>query len=1200
MIDAGQVRQKISDFVPNIKSAKDIFDLFGLLNYPKEVLHDVSYKRKLSSFTFRDEVKDKIKDIYTILNYGEELHVFLIELDYDKTQVSIPMIRALTKSISDSYLNCLLIISLNYESLIFILPHQERIAEKAKLKITTLTLMMDEIKDGLSYSDADTLAAIFIDGTETSWREVWNKWRTSFSVEKVSDKFYKEYEEIFFWLRKEIDSPRILKKDSHEFANTLMNRLMFVYFISRKRWLGDNLKFMKWMWKTYLVERGSGRVEKNSFYDKWLKILFFETLNSNRPITAKHLPKDIRDVLSNAPFLNGGLFSESDCDRLKIRLDDEIFKRLFTFFEAYRFTIKEDMPLNEEVAVDPQMLGYVYERMANVADEIYDRNDLGIVYTPRVEVDFMGRRTLVEYLSKNLTEVPKEVFYEFLFNDDKAEAEKYFDKERLWFKLEEALDNLSVVDPACGSGAFLVGMLNVLVELYRIIFKHLKEQRSMKDFDLKNRIIGRSLYGVDVMPWAIHCAELRLWLQLIIESDIKKETLRKHPLLPNLNLNLRVGDSLVQDVGGINLHLRDSGISEKLKKRLSALKAEKVKYFCNDPTAKINTREGFIKEEVRIFKDIIDERSSQIESEVKELEQKIRKLTGTKQVDLDGEVTERSQRKLVDVREGLQKALEKMRSTMDELASIKEDLTDPEKKPFVWDVDFAEIFGDKGGFDIVVGNPPYVNYKKISPPNVLKKDVTKEQQKEYKEKLRASVRTRFPVVEEIDGMSDLYIYFYFHGLSLLNPKGVFCFITSNFWLDVDYGKDLQEFLLKYVPIIGIYDSSKRVFENALINTVIAVFGAPEIGTRGLTAWEPGANGGAQKNWPLLQHTAKFVMFKKPFEQVLSARNLINIDNIKVKTRTGGISELVKNLVNENDYRVFPILHADLLEEGWEYPEEYERKGARFDRGKYAANKWGGKYLRAPDIFFHIIDNDKMKKIGTICKVKTGLKEAGYGDYIKTRDETTTDNAFPILKNVKKIDRIEVTQNDSFIIKNIRYFKEATEDKHSRILWIAMRGKKHLCIFNLKGFTFTGNFFGIEPNDERMEKRLLLVLNSSLTFLFFEILARKGFGGGSAIMVKTDLDNHMMIFDPSSLDGKKVDQIYSKITRRDIGTIYEELGIDPEKDIREQDPRPQPDRAALDGMIFDGLGLSKEERKEVYWCLCELVKHRHDKAGSLED
>lgn len=254
---------------------------------------------------------------------------------------------------------------------------------------------------------------------------------------------------------------------------------------------------------------------------------------------------------------------------MSFHISDSLFEEVYRFFEKYNFTIREELPLDVEVAVDPKMIGYVYESLSNVAEEIYERQDLGIFFTPTTEVDFMCRRSVVEYLANHLDELPKEWCYKLLFDEDKKEVAEYISKKGLWYRLEEALDNLAVVDPACGSGAFLVGMLHVLAELYRLTYSHIK--REMTEFELKKKIIGNSLYGVDVMPWAVHSAELRLWLQLIIEEDIPYEERKLFPLLPNLNLKLRVGDSLVQEIGGISLHIRDKNLSPSIKRKLTSL-----------------------------------------------------------------------------------------------------------------------------------------------------------------------------------------------------------------------------------------------------------------------------------------------------------------------------------------------------------------------------------------------------------------------------------------------------------------------------------------------------------------------------------------------------------------------------------------------------------------------------------------------------
>ncbi|MBU4266499.1 MAG: Eco57I restriction-modification methylase domain-containing protein [Candidatus Altiarchaeota archaeon] len=349
-----------------------------------------------------------------------------------------------------------------------------------------------------------------------------------------------------------------------------------------------------------------------------------------------------------------------------------------------------------------------------------------------------------------------------------------------------------------------------------------------------------------------------------------------------------------------------------MKKRLDDLKQEKRKYFENSPTAKFRTPEEVRAEEIRLFEEIIDERIESIEGDVELLKNGI-KRTG-RQITLGGgKIDIRLDDYILEREEEIEECENETRN----LNRIKELLQDPEKKPFVWDIDFAEIFGDKNGFDIVIGNPPYVRQEKISPPNKLKAEVSLADRREYKEKLIKSVKTQFPVVDKIGKKSDYYVYFYFHGLSLLNEKGTFCFITSNSWLDVGYGRNLQEFLLKYASIIAIYDNPKRSFAHADVNTIIALFGAPRFKEEKIGGLKVEGN----KDWPLLGNVAKFVMFKKPFEEIYRNPKIhIDIENIGVEIKGGAITELVKNVVNTHDYRVFPIIQEDLLEDGWEYPE----------------------------------------------------------------------------------------------------------------------------------------------------------------------------------------------------------------------------------------------------------------------------------------
>ena len=936
------LREHIYKQVIKTRSANDLFDLFKILGYPESVILDPSSKRKKSDFDFRKEDEERINEIYSILSFDKNLPVFLLET----TTLHPSFVRSVASTFDKQYLQFLLIFTTDYSEISFVFPDKEKIeAGKHKLKLTKLILDKEDIKSKRDYySVIQTLANMEYED-KAGWREVWRKWKKAFSVERVTEEFFERYKEVFFKLRDELHKQRIPSKESHEFTLQFLNRIMFIYFISKKNWL-EKPKFIDWLWSSY---KELGKFNSNEFYEKWLKQVFLKAFN-NRANEIKGLPDEVVNVISNVPYLNGGLFRENDLDNLKVQISDRMFQKFLEFFESYNFTIKEDMPLESEVAVDPQMIGYVYESLANVAEEIYDRNDLGIFYTPRVEVDFMCRRSLVEYLSKNLSEIPKEKLYRLVFDllEEKDTTENWFTKENLWRRLEDTLNNLSVVDPACGSGAFLVGMLNVVSDIYRMVYKHVGG--SLTDFALKNRVIQYSLYGVDVMPWAIHSAELRLWLQLIVETDFKKEELRQHPLLPNLNLNLRVGDSLVQEIGGISFNLRTNNLKPHLKRKLEDLKQEKRKYFENSSTAKFKTPEEVREEEIRLFEDIIDERIESLEVDIQVYENDIK--IANSQSNLAGEL-------IIDekkVKESEQK-IETNNKEIEKLKSVKQHLKDPEKKPFVWDIDFAEIFAEKNGFDIVIGNPPYVRYQKISPPNKIKNDVTSESKREYKEKLVKSVKDLFSgSIDKVYKKSDYYIFFYFHGLSLLNRQGTFCFITSNSWLDVEYGRPLQEFILKNVPIIVIYDNAaKKSFAHADVNTVISLFGAPEFSSKGLNEW-------LEENEPRLSQVGldcrvKFITFKRPFEESINTENLLKIE--------GGLEFL-----NTPDFRLFCSERHRLYDEG------------KVNGTEYLGTMWGARYLRSPDIFLDIQNrsSDKLIKLGDIVNIETYLNTLGSDDF----------------------------------------------------------------------------------------------------------------------------------------------------------------------------------------------------------------------------
>ena len=402
-------------------------------------------------------------------------------------------------------------------------------------------------------------------------------------------------------------------------------------------------------------------------------------------------------------------------------------------------------------------------------------------------------------------------------------------------------------------------------------------------------------------------AELRLWLSLAIDADIPRAELqlRIEPLLPHFSFNIRSGDSLLQEIGGMNLvQIRAdfSGIPRSLKSRTTRLKNEKLKFFNNDKTCRYRSKQELEQEELNLFRDLVDTHAEDVKKQIDDLKELINDLKA-QQMTIEGTIDEITSQKLKRQEIEWSKQIEVLTIDYDRLVEARGALTNAPTSPFVWDIAFVEIFSDdKRGFDIVIGNPPYVRQENIADPKLPREDITTENKKAYKAKLARSVYQAFPrffgykrkndirpedpsiaVSHKLNAQSDLYIYFYFHGLSLLNSKGSFCFITSNSWLDVGYGKDLQEFLLKHCRIRQIIDNqSRRSFASADVNTVICLFSAPD-----------------EKRRSGLDETARFVMFKTPFEGVLDAVIFEEVEGANERTIT-------------EEHRIFPVPQHKLL------------------------------------------------------------------------------------------------------------------------------------------------------------------------------------------------------------------------------------------------------------------------------------------------
>jgi hypothetical protein len=510
----------------------------------------------------------------------------------------------------------------------------------------------------------------------------------------------------------------------------------------------------------------------------------------------------------------------------------------------------------------------------------------------------------------------------------------------------------------------------------------------------------------------------------------------------------------------------------------------------------------------------------------------------------------------------------------------------------------------------------------------------KQHKKNYKERLQRAVAAAWPrffqykpgsaKFRKLDGKSDLYVYFYFHALSLLNPQGSFCFITSNAWLDVGYGAELQEFLLKHSHVKLILDNEvKRSFAQADVNTVIVLLAPPD-----------------DRHQRGLEKIARFVMFKKPFEELARAEVFEAIEAVTERQST-------------RHYRITARLQRELLEEGLESetdeesptPQKSKSHGPLIKTARYIGNKLGGKYLRAPEIFFTILQ--KLRDCGTPLGefvwgqryLNTGGADGFFiftkfnilpsGDYIEVINDSkegrmhgspkfVIEREFlrPAIKSTD-IDKLVVTNPDALVLdvppdtpslqrKAVyEYIKwgESVGFNHRSVTsiqtpwWKAPRQAResgpllmlrnyndvHKSFYNPQRFIAV-RFYRLYPNDPEHEKPLAALLNTTIFALFREIYGSTKLGLGALDTTMADMLRVPIPF--------PVDKVYQeKLARQfDILSARPAQSVEIEKSL--------PDRRALDEVVFDVLGLTAAEREAVYEAVVELVRKRLEKAQSV--
>lgn len=1015
-----------------------------------------------------------------------------------------------------------------------------------------------------------------------------------FSVDKVSDLFYVEFDKEKTNLQAGIrhsfaqDISSDLRAD---FALLFVIRIIFLGFVQKKGWLGDNPNFIK-----DFIGSFDPSVHQQGIYHDLLCPLFFTALNTSPSSKNKYgfsqIPEPFKAQLAAAPYLNGGLFRKhEDYDLEALFITDDAIRSFVDFLFSFNFTLEENTLYDEELELNPEFLGIIFEKLINKVH--------GAIYTPRLEVDFMCRLSLVKYLQQNcLSSINLENIYKLFFpeygDENDQTAGDFTDEEAK--DLLAKLETVTICDPAIGSGAFAVGMLNVIDEIECSIHQHfLPGQALSSPYERKKRIIFQSLYGVEVKQWAVWITQLRLWITLLIEADDSFKY-SEEPLLPSFDFKIRQGDSLIQMLGNSLFPVSGEGIiAADIKRKIGELLKLKNEYFYNKCPERLHDIELKHK---NLYISILDKKK-------KELLQKLTRMKGDTKREVQTSLFETNIETEIDFASKQQKReIEELEFQIHKVDHEISQIT-TKNLPFIWRIDFPEIFIDKGGFDIVIGNPPYVPLRGIEDPTGTISTAI-----EYKSLLRNMVCQDFPDdlnLNLINGGSDLYVFFYIRGIKLLNKSGILTFICSNSWLDVEFGAWLQKFLLDRCQVYCIIDNlSKRVFREAGINTIITVIGARQKMVRA-------------------DDQIRFAAFKLPFENSLYTENLLTIEE--------SISRL-----DYDDLRVHPISRENLLREGFENSKN----------NKYQGSKWGGIYIKAPNIYFSIMEKTKGKLIclSDAAKVTRGFT-TGADDffYIPKSNPFNIEKEFlkPVIKSPRECKSILINPDELGLwlfvcpygkheikgtnaLKYIemgesakKYIKQG-KDRGKYITGIqnvsSVQGRKNwydLGIRNLpdkfvpSGFEETFKVFqnnGVLCNQKLYEihcdnfaQQMLIILNSSLFFFFIEVHSRTSLGEGLLNKTVSEVESTYIVNPKHLAHYTDLESRIDTIKHREVRSIFHELQVDPESSSF-MNANPLPDRKALDEVVFRALELTDQEVTALYAGLLELTANRLRKARTF--
>lgn len=626
----------------------------------------------------------------------------------------------------------------------------------------------------------------------------------AFDVEEVTEEFYERYTEIFRILSADIGEENP-KEDINKEAQVILNRLLFLYFIQKKGWLNNNKRYLYESFLEYWDKDPKG----NSFYSNFL-VRVFEALSSRE--------NPYREALGDVPCLNGGLFEvDPSHSKMPFRLvirNETFYKSFDGLLEKFNFTVREDTPLDVEVAIDPEMLGKIFENLVLKWEKSEDlRKKTGSYYTPRAIVHFMCRESLKAYLTRESEIGSSKVDRLFAMNPAAQLTGEELKELQNVISLAQArlLRNLArrayILDPAVGSGAFLVGMLHDMVSIIKLLdtreFGQNYIQKPNYDYELKRQLIETSLYGVDIQDQAVRICELRLWLSLIV--DYQKQENEDVPPLPNLSYKICCGDSLIETLFGQNVELNQLVRTDKGRQLIDGIRKGKEAYFLETNVQEKNRIElGTLVKQCELTALLIEEKSKSFG-----IPQLLPSFQETTEERKEREALEQTKREYDRILLSATKKRKKVEAMVKGKISVAaEDIHDLKKKvgiSFIWKLDFAEVFKEKGGFDIIITNPPYLK------------------ERDNKEVFRKVMNSDFGKKHH-QGKMDYWFYFLHKGIDVSKKGTIICFISSRYWLNSTGSKKLIQRIQNELSFLIFLDIGKlKVFDDVAGQHMVAVY-----------------------------------------------------------------------------------------------------------------------------------------------------------------------------------------------------------------------------------------------------------------------------------------------------------------------------------------------------------------------------------------